>query len=89
MRRPSGGDVGDILAVEGDGAGLGTKQAGDGLEGGGLTGAVGTDEGDDLALVDLKGDILDGMDGAVIDVDILYFQQCHISFLPSCPDRPR
>ena len=39
-----------------------------------LPGTVGADEGDYLPLVYLKGDVLDGMDGAVIDVDALYLQ---------------
>ena len=50
------------------------EQACDGLQDGGLAGAVGADEGDDLPLIYLKGDVLDGVDGAVIDVDALYLQ---------------
>jgi hypothetical protein len=41
--------VGDVLAVEDDGAPLGVDQAGDGLEQGGLAGAVGAEQGHDLA----------------------------------------
>ena len=47
------------------------EQAGDGVQRGGLAGAVGADEGDDLPLIDLEGDALDGVDGAVIDVDVV------------------
>ena len=52
-------------------AGLTVEQAGNGVQSGGLAGAVGTDQGHDLALIDLKGDALDGVDAAVIDVDIV------------------
>ena len=47
-------DALDALALVEDVAGLRVEQAGDGLQGGGLTGTVGTDEGDDLALVHLE-----------------------------------
>ena len=59
------------LAHELDMAGLAVEQAGNGVQSGGLAGAVGTDQGHDLALIDLKGDALDGVDAAVIDVDIV------------------
>ena len=76
-------DALDALALVEDVAGLRVEQAGDGLQGGGLTGTVGTDEGDDLALVHLEGDILDCVDVAIKDVDVINFQQslCHRSAL--------
>ena len=81
------------LAQELDGAGMGGEQTCDGLQDGGLSGTVGADEGDYLPLIYLKGDVFDGMDGAVIDVDALYLQHgVHIRPLLSfsdCPDRPR
>ena len=45
-----------------------------GLQGGGFASTVGTDQGDDLALIHLEGDVLDGVDVAVIDVDVINFQ---------------
>ena len=67
------------------------EQAGDGFQGGGLTGTVGTDQGHDLALVHLKRNILDSVDVAVIDVDVINFQHrfCHRFSPPSCPGRLR
>ena len=41
----------DALALVQDIARFGVEQAGDGFQGGGLTGTVGTDQGHDLALV--------------------------------------
>ena len=48
-----------------------------------LIGANGADEGDDLPFVDVEGDVLDGVDGAIVDVDALYLQNgfhTHASF---------
>ncbi len=69
---------------------LGCEQAGNGLQGGGLTRTVGADQGDDLALVHLEGDVLYGVDVAVIDVDVIHLQHGLPSLSPpSCPGRPR
>ena len=88
MCRPSGewaspretilwaGIAGEWLAVEGDLAADGLEEAGEGAQGGGLAGAVGADEGDDLAGVDAEGDALDGFDLAVGDPEVLDFEQC-------------
>ena len=54
-----------LLIVIGDGAAVGLHQAGDGAQGGGLTGAVGADQGDDLAVRHLKADTPQGLDAAV------------------------
>ena len=64
----------DAAALVQDVAGLGLQQAGNGLQGGGFASTVGTDQGDDLALIHLEGDVLDGVDVAVIDVDVINFQ---------------
>ena len=64
----------DAAALVQDVAGLGLQQAGNGLQGGGLAGTVGTDQGDDLALIHLKGDVLDGVDVAVVNVDVIDLQ---------------
>ena len=64
----------DAAALIQDIAGLGLQQAGNGLQGGGFASTVGTDQGDDLALIHLEGDVLDGVDVAVIDVDVINFQ---------------
>ena len=67
------GDPAQILTQEGDGAGFAVQQAGNGVQRGGFAGTVGADQGNDLSLVDFKGDALDGVDAAVIDVNILNF----------------
>ena len=41
------------------------------MHGGGLAGAVGTDQRDDLALIHMERDIPDGVDGAVKHIDVL------------------
>ena len=52
-------------------------------------GTVRADEGDNLTLIDLEGDALDSMNGSVIDVNVIDFQQ-HLVIPPfSCPDRLR
>ena len=62
---------------------LRVHEAGNGLQNGGLTGAVGTDQRHDLSLAHFKGNALDGMDGAVINVHIFNFQhQASLSSLP-------
>ena len=66
--------MGDILAAEFDGAAAGVHQAGNGLQNRTLAGAVGTDQCHDFTLVDMEGDTLDGVDRAVVDMDIINFQ---------------
>ena len=56
-------------------AGPGPAQPRDRVQGRALAGAVGADEGDDLAVPDLQGDALEGLDVAVEDVDVLHVQQ--------------
>ena len=72
--------MGNVFAHKLDGAGLGAQQARDGLERCGLTSTVRTDQSNDLALVDVKGDVLDGVDGAVPDVDVVdgKHRLCHL-----------
>ena len=76
-------DALDALALVQHITRFGVQQAGDGLQGGGFSCTVGTDQGDDLALVDLERDVLHGVDVAVIHIDIVYFQHrlCHCSAL--------
>src|SRR5262249_25715313 len=52
-----------VVAPEDDGTAIGGAQAEDDLQGGGLTGAVGADERDDLATRDIQVDAVHG--GAV------------------------
>ena len=75
--------MGDVLAAEGNTAAAGMHQTGNGLQNGGLTGAVGTDQSYDLAFADFEGNTLDGMNGAVVNVHIFNFQhQASLSSLP-------
>lgn len=62
-----GGDAVEGFAVEGDLAGEGFEEAGEGAQGGGFAGAVGADEGDGLAGFDGERDAFDGFDLAVGD----------------------
>ena len=66
------GIVGDQqLVVEIDRAVGGLVHAGDGVEGGGLAGAVGADQGHDLALENFHGEIVHGDDAAELHGDVL------------------
>ena len=69
--------VGDVFVTEGDGALAGVHQAGDGFQDGALACAVGADQGHDLSFVDFKGNALDGVDGAVIHMNVVNSQHAH------------
>src|SRR5262249_45340417 len=56
-----GADLGDVLAVDRDGAGSGAVEAGDKAEKGGLAAAGGADEDDELAVGDLERDVVDDL----------------------------
>ena len=56
-----------FFSRQGDGAGFGLHQAGDGLEQGGFSRAVGTEDGDDAALFDRQVYITERLDRAVAD----------------------
>ena len=82
-----GRDVGKGLAQEGDGAGPAVQQARDGIQRGGFARAVGADEGDDLTLLHLEGNVLDGVDAAVVDVEVFRFQDGIHAYAPFCLPR--
>ena len=69
-----GGGTGDVLAKEEDLAGVGGVDAGNVVEDGGLAGAVGADQTVDLAVFDLDGEIIDGVNAAEVLLHILHFQ---------------
>ena len=64
----------DILAAEGNAAAAGMHQTGHGLQNGALASAVCTDQSHDLTLANFKGNTLDGMDGTVVNMNIVDFQ---------------
>ena len=66
-----GGNAAEIFIHKGDGAGFAVKQTGNRVQRGGFAGAVGADQRHDLAGIHIEGDSLDGMNAAVIDVDVL------------------
>ena len=63
-----------ILPVKGDAAALGGQQAGDGVQHRGFPGAVGADQGDDLAVGYPKADAAQRLDAAVRHTQILNLQ---------------
>ena len=67
-----------------------TVPPGDGVQRGGLAGAVRADERDDLALVYLEGNVTQRMNQAVVNVDVLDFEHCHklVSSSLIRPDKP-
>ncbi len=78
----------DFLAVIENMSGTGRNQAGDGLQRGGLAGAVRTDKRHDLALFHMEGDALQRLNDAVIYIQILYIQNCTHLFLLNRRDMP-
>ena len=67
------GELGEILALQINMTASRGDQTGDRVQDRRLTRTVCTDERNDLALVDLKGNTLDGIDHAVIYLNIFYF----------------
>src|SRR5207249_8121767 len=59
-----GREPGELVAVETDGPLLRVKDAADAVQQGGLARTVGTDDGQDLALLDVEADAADGLDAA-------------------------
>jgi len=84
---------GDVLAQKGDLARRGPDQAGNGLEGGALAGAVGPQQRHDLALLDGEADPLESVDLAVIGLQAVDAENrcAHLSYPLRllCPGRPR
>ena len=77
----------DVLVVQKDAAAAGLQQSGHGIQRRGFARAVGADQGNDLALVHLEGNSLDGVNAAVVYVEVVHLQQsvAHTSasfFLP-------
>ncbi len=67
-----------LLAREDDLALPRRQEAVDGAERRGLARAVGADQGDDLALLDVQGDPAQGLDVPVVAVHVLYLEQRHV-----------
>src|SRR6185312_3860661 len=88
MRTFGGQQAEQVPATERDRAAGGSDHAGDGLEQGGFAGAVGTDDGDELTLVDGQGDIGQCAKPAVGDGEVADFKH-PASPATSCRDTPR
>jgi hypothetical protein len=69
--------VGDVGAVEGELAAGRLVDAAHQIEDGGLAGAVGTDDGEDLALVDGEAHAVDGLDAAEVDGEPVRDEEAH------------
>ena len=54
--------TGVVMAVHGDRAAAGSDDAADGADQGGLAGAVGAEQGEDLAAMDVEVDALEGLE---------------------------
>ena len=83
------GLVRNVLALEHHRAALRGQQTGHSVQRGRFSGAVGADQCHDLAFVDPEGNIVQGMDQTIINIQIADFQHCHTLFPPllSRPDR--
>ena len=92
MRKAHGDDaagvrLAQVVPVVDHGAALNGHKAGDGVQRGGLAGAVGPDERDDLAVVDLHADAAQRLHGAVGHLQIFNLQ--HRRPPPLRRDTPR
>ena len=76
-RRWCGGDAGDVLALENEAAAGRLVDAADEVEDRGLAGAVGADDGEDLALLHVEGDPVDRADAAEVDREVLGLEERH------------
>ena len=85
--------AGDVLAVEDDVALGRLVDAGEHVKHGGLAGAVGADQTIEVAFLDGKVQLSNGLQAAESNTQVAYFQQCHVKPPPSCsswvPCRPR
>jgi hypothetical protein len=72
-----GAEPGDLLAVEQDAARPRAQESHDGLERGGLAGAVGADDADDLVHVDGERDVVQDVHPTVAGGERLRRQQRH------------
>src|SRR5438105_13009014 len=83
------GHAGQRAAVEDDAAAARNQQPRDGLEGGGLAGAVVAEQRHDLAAAHLEGHTAQGVDLAVVHVQALQLQQGYGPARPEEARRPR
>ena len=65
-----GGHPHDFFSFVEDAAGFGLDQPGNGVEGGGFPGSVGADQGDDFPVPHFHVQVLHGVDGPIIDIQI-------------------
>ena len=65
----------DQVTVIGDLAAGQLEQAGDGVHGGGFASTVCTDQSNNFSFVHMERNILDGVDGTVINIDIFNRKQ--------------
>ena len=68
---------GQILAFKYNTSGFWGKNSCESLQSSGLAGTIGTDQCNNLTLVNLKRNPLQCLDHAIIHLEILYFQHCH------------
>ncbi|MPN06387.1 hypothetical protein SDC9_153643 [bioreactor metagenome] len=79
--------LGQLVAFKLDGTALSALQAGDRPKNRGLARAVGANQSDDFALVQMEGDPLHGLDRPVGNVKVFHVKHRH--FCTLLPDRLR
>ena len=81
-------DLRDVFPLKNHRTLLWGQQAGDRMQDRGLPRAVGPDQGDDFALVDLKGDPFDRLDHAVVYFNVFYLKHRHFAIPPIHLNKP-
>ena len=76
-----------LMAVEGDGAGVGLEDAAHAVEERRLPGAVGPDEPHDLSGVHPQGGVVEGRHPAEVDADVLDLQKAGLGPPHDCATR--
>jgi len=72
-----GSDPGDVTPFKMDAASGRVIDAADQIENGGFSGAVGSDDGENTALFDLKGDAVDRLDATKMNGKIFDLEEAH------------
>ena len=75
----------EVFSLKHNASGLRRKNSGKCLKCGCLSGAIGTDQRNNLSLIYMKRNSLQSLDHTIVDLEVLYFQHCHCLVPPYSP----